>query len=119
MLIVENVEGTGACGEERTLIPRREGVLVSKASPRGLCPHLFLRVCLSAPRAPLRAASCTSASSQTGKDGETGAPWGDACPFTTEPGLYEPDPVSKVRSYVGLVVDSELTPACEASLWSI
>lgn len=100
MLTVENEEGTGACGEERTLIPHREGVLVSKASPHGLCPHLFLTVCPSASGAPPHAASCTSASSQTGKDGETGACWGDACPFATEPGLHEPDPVSKVRSYV-------------------
>ena len=57
---------------------------------------------------------------QTGEDREeTGARWGDVSLFASEPGLSEPDPVSKVRGYMGLVVDSELTPACEASPWSI
>lgn len=92
-----------------------------RSFPSTACVHIFSsRVCPSAPRAPPRAASCTSASSQTGEDGEeTGAHWGDVSLFAPEPGLHEPDPVSKVRSYMGLVVDSEPTPACEASLWSI
>ena len=86
----------------------------------GLCSHLSLQVWPSTPRDPPYAASCTSASSQTGEGREEAGPhWGDVSLFASEPGLHEPDPVSKVRSYMGLVVDSELTPACEASLWSI
>lgn len=120
MLTVENVEGTGACGEERTLIPHREGVGLSVQSfPSWPVSASFPQSLSVRSQGP---SSCGLLHLSLFPDGERwgdGSPLGDACPFATEPGLHEPDPVSKVRSYVGLVVDSELTPACEASLWSI